>query len=360
MFTKKRLLSAFLAVFVIIFIAFIALNKMDKSNPKTTASSSSNNVNLNNKTVLAFTTYYYAGDKSSYDQMINNSSSINDIATNTYTTNGTGTLSGVVPKDQIQYANHSGIKPLAMITNNFNSNIAKEALENPNNRQALIKNILNVLKTNNYKGVNIDFEGVYHYDRSYFITFMSELYDALHPEGYTVTTSVPAKANDNPTNSWSGAYDYAQIAKYSDQVIIMTYDEHSPDGPAGPVAAINWVKGIVNYAVSVMPASKIILGVASYGYDWSSSGVKAYGIDAIYKLSETYGAQIKWDSTSETPYLNYKDKAGINHDLWFENSTSLSYKLDIVNSNNLAGIAIWRLGLENADYWSTIKAKLNK
>lgn len=105
---------------------------------------------------------------------------------------------------------------------------------------------------------------------------------------------------------------------------------------------------------------KIILGLAAYGYDWSSNGTKAYGINGIYNLATNNNATILWDDVSKSPYFNYTDASGINHSVWFENDKSISYKLDLVNNYNLSGIAIWRLGLENTDYFNTIKSKLNK
>lgn len=354
MFNKKILLPVVLAGAFIILITSIVFLKYNKE--KVTVKTPSNK----SKTVLAFTTYYYPEDKSSYNKMVENTSSINNIATDTYTIDAKGNLSGNVPKEQIAYANDNKIKPLAMITNKFNSDLAKTLLENPANRKLLINNILNTLKTNNYKGVNIDFENVYYYDRDYYTSFLKELYGELNTKGFTVTASVPAKISDDPKASWIGAYDYKEIAKHTDEVILMTYDEHSLDGSSGPVASISWVKSVIKYAVSSIPASKIVLGVASYGYDWSSKGSKAYGIDTIYKLAAANNAKVQWNDAYKSPFFNYKDKSGVSHTVWFENSTSLSYKLDVVNDNNLAGIAIWRLGLENADYWSTIKAKLNK
>lgn len=312
------------------------------------------------KTVLGFTTYYYSGDTSSYNSMAANTSLINEIATDTYTTDSAGNLTGLVPTSQITYANSNGIKTLAMITNNFDGSIAKTLLESSINRQALINNIVSALKANDYKGVNIDLEGIYYYDRSYFTTFMSELYNTLKPQGFTVTIDLPAKTYDSTTDGWSGAYDYAGLAPYADTLALMAYDEHYPGGTTGPVASIGWVQNVIKYAVTVIPSGKILLGTAAYGYDWSSNGTKAYSINGIYNLASTYGAQILWDSASQCPYFTYKDASGISHTVWFENSTSLGYKLDLVNSYNISGIAIWRLGLENADYWNTIKTKFNK
>ena len=317
-------------------------------------------LSISKKLVLGFTTYYYSGDTSSYNSMAANTSTIDEIATHTYITDASGNIPGLIPTNQITYANNNGVKALAMVSNNFDGDIAKTLLESPSNRQALINNTLNAIKINGYKGVNIDFEGVYYYDRSYLTTFMSELYSTLNPQGFYVTMSVPAKTSDSPTASWNGAFDYAALAKYSDQVVLMTYDEHYPGGTPGAIASIGWVENVLKYAVTVIPKTKLLVGTAAYGYDWSSNGTKAYSISAINNLALTYGAVIKWDSLSQSPYFTYSDTAGISHTVWYENAQSLNYKLDLVNSYDISGIAIWRLGLENADYWTSIKTKFNR
>lgn len=314
---------------------------------------------VSKKIVLGYTTYYYSGDPSSLNSMSANTSSIDEIATYTYTTDAYGNISGLVPSNQISYANNNNIKSLALVTNNFDGNIAKTLLESPTNRQALINNILSALKAQGYKGVNVDFEGLYYYDRSYFTTFMSELYNALHSQGFYVTMSVPAKTADSLTNSWNGAFDYAALSNYSDQIVLMTYDEHYPGGTPGPIASIGWVENVIKYSITVIPKEKILLGTAAYGYDWYSGTTKAYSINGIYNLASTNGATIMWDAVSASPYFTYT-ASGVNHTVWFENAQSFNYKLDLVNSYGLSGIGIWRLGLENTDYWTSIKTKFNR
>ncbi|MCD2345884.1 glycosyl hydrolase family 18 protein [Clostridium guangxiense] len=312
------------------------------------------------KLVLGYTTYYYSGDTSSYNSMVSNTSTLDEVATNTYTTDSYGNISGLVPLNQITYANSYGIKTFAMITNNFDGAIGKTLLESSSNRTRLITNISNALKTNGYKGVNIDLEAIYYYDRTYLTTFMNELYNTLHTQGFYVTIAVPAKTSDSSSASWSGAYDYAALSNASDQIVLMTYDEHYPGGTYGSIASIGWVENVIKYASSVIPRGKILLGTAAYGYDWSSSTAKAYGISGIYNLALTTGSTINWDYISQTPYFNYISSTGISHSVWFENAQSLNYKLNLVNSYNLSGIAIWRLGLENTDYWTSIKTKFNR
>ncbi|WPC44592.1 hypothetical protein [Clostridium sp. JS66] len=116
MVNKKRLLQILLVGIFIILVTTTAFFKYNKE--KNAAEIPKNK----SKTVLAFTTYYYPDDKSSYNKMIQNAGSISSIATNTHTVDIKGNLSGNVPKQQTEYANSNKIKTLAMITNNFNGN----------------------------------------------------------------------------------------------------------------------------------------------------------------------------------------------------------------------------------------------
>jgi spore germination protein YaaH len=142
--------------------------------------------------------------------------------------------------------------------------------------------------------------------------------------------------------------------------MIMTYDEHGTWTSAGPVASIGWVTNVVNYARTVIPADKLLLGLAAYGYDWSGAGNKALSLNQINSLVSTYGGSVQWDTTSQSPYYQYTDGNGIQHTIWFENYNSIGYKCDLVNQNNLLGVGIWRLGLEDPAYWGTINTKFNR
>jgi|GEM_PF-682316 Predicted glycosyl hydrolase len=314
------------------------------------------------KTVLGYTTYYYPGDNSSYNSLSNYSNYIDEIATDTYSTDSLGNITGYIPSKQLNYANSNNIISYAMVANYFDGKITKSLLESSENRQRLINNLLQAVKQNNYKGVNIDLEGIYSYNRSQFTTFMSELYNTFHSQGFLVTVAIPAKTWDNPVDGWSGAYDYEKIGEYSDKVIIMAYDYHWSGGTPGSIAPIDWVQKVVDYTVKVIPKEKIVLGLAAYAYDWPANGAKAesYSLSETYSVASKYGAVIKWDSVSKSSYYNYTDSSGIYHTVWFEDSTSIGYKLDIVNNFDLSGISIWRLGLEDSDYWKIIGTKFNR
>lgn len=341
----------------------LAGNSSKPTTPTTpTIPSVPNNQTPSSDVVMGYAVKYSQTDKSSYNSIEANGSSLNEVATDTFDSDSEGNLTGTVPADQVDLANSSGIKSLALVTNSFSYAVSQTLLESPTNRQNLINNILASIETNNYTGVNIDFEDIYAGDRDNFTEFMKELYNALHPKAYMVTVSVPAKTEDDIIDNWNGAYDYANIAKYSDQIVLMAYDEHYAGGSPGPIASSDWVNKVVQYAAKVIPSEKILLGVADYGYDWSNDGnsAKAYSEQQAYNMSLNMAAPIQWDETSESPYYTYTDINYVHHTVWFENGQSVGYKLDIIKNNNLGGIAIWRLGLENSDIWSSIKEKLNK
>ncbi|HBY21308.1 MAG: chitinase [Clostridiales bacterium GWE2_32_10] len=306
------------------------------------------------KIVLGYATYYYSGDSSSYNSIVASTSILDEIVTHTYTTDGSGNLTGLIPLEQIAYAKSHNIKVMASVSNQFSGSVAKQLLESDINRKNLINNILSELVKYGYSGVNIDIEGVYAANRTNMTTFMQELYGTLNPKGYLVTMAVPAKTSDSLTNSWNGAFDYKSLAMYSDQIVIMTYDEHYAGGTPGAIASYGWVKNVVDYSITVIPKEKILLGLAAYGYDWSASGTKSYSVSKANEVASTYGAQIMWDSVSQSPYYIYYDAQGIKHEVWFENSYSIPFKLNMVKDYNLLGVAIWRLGLEDAAYMDKV------
>lgn len=311
------------------------------------------------KMVLGYTVKNSSVDMASYNSMVTNTSVLNEIATATYIVDGYGNLTGTAPTDQINYANNNGLRPNLMVGNNFDATISKLLLENSTNRQNLKNNILNLLITNNYKGVDIDIENIPAADRNYFTTFMSEIYSTLKPLGFGVSVAVQAKTYDSPSATWNYAFDYKSLAMYADYIMLMAYDEHYPGGTPGAVASIDFVTSVVDYALTVVPKEKIVLGLAAYGYDWSNGTTKSYSINTCYTIAANNGATVKLDSTTKSKYFNYT-LSGVAHSVWFEDADTIAFKLDLVNSRDLKGIGIWRLGLENTYYWNAIKSKLNK
>lgn len=237
--------------------------------------------------------------------------------------------------------------------------LAKKMLATGESRESFIDGVEANLEKFDYDGINIDIESIYVSDRDRFSALMKELYERLSPKGYRVTVCVPAKTSDNTSNTWSGPFDYKEIARYSDRVAIMTYDEHGYSSGPGPVASYNWVENVMKYAVGQIPPEKILMGIPGYGFDWTTGkkGAGYISYSQAVNLSASRGVQIQWDETARVPYFKYREN-GLSHQVWFESKYSLEHKLDIAKEYNIGGIALWRVGLEDPGMWDVIDNRI--
>lgn len=313
------------------------------------------------KEVLGFYAEWWATDTTSFNSYYQNKDVIKSIAPFWATVNSDGTVSDRGGNDHasvVKFAHQNNGTVLLMINNAKQSgNDIHQVLTSPELRAKTVMNLEAYLKKYDLDGINIDFEMVDAKDRDNLTAFMQELAARLKPQGYIVSIDVFPKQNEN--NDVSIAYDYAQLAQIVDKIMIMTYDNHGVWSDAGPIADIHWVETNLKYALKFIPSHKIYLGIAAYGYDWSAKGVESLEYSGVMNLVNRFGSTIEWDEPSKSPHFNYTGPDGIKHEVWFENSESLKYKLDLVNKYNLAGAAMWKLGQEDPGYWEVFRQKLS-
>ncbi len=309
------------------------------------------------KEVLGFHVNWLTPDADSYQSLKENWNYIDMIAPYWYTVNPDGSLENSYGGHQYEvdsFAVNRGIEVLPLITNNQQNNMI---LVDPAIRTKAINNIVDLIVKYNYAGVNIDFEYIPPWTRNGYTAFIKELSGKLKREDKLVTVSVFPKI-EVPLDL-QGAYDYAALSNYVDKLVMMTYDKHWASGSPGPIAPLRWVEENIKYALEYIPAEQLLLGIANYGYDWPENGRgKDISAKKALQLAQEKGVEVKWHDTFQTPYYYYWDSEGIKHEVWFESSNSLAFKLELVNKYNLSGVAVWRLGNETDKFWEMIKEKL--
>lgn len=267
----------------------------------------------------------------------------------------------------IQNAHEKHVKVYLVVHNLFyetvekGKQVASNVIDNDTNRNTFIQNLRNEMERFSYDGINIDIENLYLTDRNSFSQMIKKLSETLHRAGKAVTVSVPANTGDSRANPWSPWFDYSQLGLFADRIIIMTYDEHNPRTKPGSTASVDWTEATIRYALKQgVPPSKILLGIAGYGWDWDTTANKGfYSSYALLMGQKTkHKAKIMWDDRTQTPHFGYVDENNHFHEAWFENSYSLRFKLNLVEKYNLQGIGIWRLGLEDPMYWTAIPGKI--
>lgn len=321
------------------------------------------NVPTGAKEVIGFYAEWWGDDTASYNDMVKHRDSIGTIAPFWATLKGDASVADRGGKDHasvVKYAKANTITTLLLVNNEKQNGSVKPihtVLSSPTLRKKAIDNLEAYIRKYDMDGINIDFEEVPASDRNNLTAFMKELSSRLKPQGYLVTIDVFAKHNED--NDVSAAYDYAKLAQYADKIMIMTYDYHGSWGGPGAVADIAMVERDLQYALSLIPKNKLYLGIPGYGYDWSSKGVESLEYEAIQKLITRFGSTVQWDDASKSPHFNYTAD-GIAHQVWYENSHSLLFKLDLVKKYDIAGIALWKLGGEDSEFWPLIKTRFGK
>jgi Predicted glycosyl hydrolase len=316
-------------------------------------------------TILAF---YPEGGKDAKDSMMKNIKSIDEVAFFWYIFDETGKINRSAGADlNIKTAaQKSGVKAYAVVHNlsgsQFNSQLAHQVLNSPKIRSNFVKNLVLLTTNENWDGIVIDLEKVVPTDRDNFSSFTNELHSALKAKDKRLIVSLHAKYHDDPNDLWAGANDYAALGKTADQVIIMTYDEHSIGTTQGPIASKGWVNRVINYSTGIIPKEKIIMGIPIYAYDWSSNKPTrpiSMSVTTATDSARKHAVNILYDESQEVPHFSFT-AAGVRHEVYFENNRSLTAKLDIAKKNQLLGIAIWRLGLENPTMWTDALKNYNR
>lgn len=246
-----------------------------------------------------------------------------------------------------------GVQPILTLTpfgpdGNFNNQLISSVVNNLEYRENLIQNLLETVQEKRYQGVDIDFEYILASDRDAFTAFVREVADTMRANGYHTSVALAPKTSADQRGLLYEGKDYRALGEAADHVLLMTYEWGYTYGPPMAVAPINQVRRVVEFALTQIPAEKIDLGIPNYGYDWPlpyERGVTAattIGNVQAVRIAISYGAQILFDGTAQSPYFRYVDE-GVEHEVWFEDVRSLRAKFDLIREYGLRGCGYWTI-----------------
>ena len=230
----------------------------------------------------------------------------------------------------------------------FSGEIAHALFRDQAVQDRFLENLEAALAAGEYYGLNLDFEYIFPYDRESYNAFLQRLADRLHCLGYLLVTALAPKSSDSQQGLLYTAHDYAAHGKAADYVVLMTYEWGYTYGPPMAVAPIDRVRQVLDYAVSVMPAGRILLGVPNYGYDWTlpfrqGSAARVLTNTGAVTLAGQAKAAIEYDPRAQAPFFRYSDSEGRQHEVWFEDARSLRAKYALVSEYGLGGVSFWNL-----------------
>lgn len=296
--------------------------------------------------------FYYRDSEYARQSLYRNYSTIDVLAPQFYAFGTTGALESEAIPEVVNFAVSHGVKVMPLLTNKSFSQKGLYILDNEVAQNAAVIALVTEAKKMGYVGYQVDFEQM---DLSYkdkFTAFVSKLHRGLNENGLLLSVAVIAKISDNPNDYKTGlyqkligVYDYTALAKASDFVSIMSYDD--PESK-GPVARYEWLRNVLKYSVAKIPEEKLSLGIPLYYWKWNNGTGKLVGIGGYEGLQNAFARQgiVTGQSPFEkSAFLSYNEQ-GTTYMIWYEDATSLPHKLALIKDAKLRGFSAWALGLE--------------
>lgn len=246
----------------------------------------------------------------------------------------------------------------------FSDELGRIILNDMTIQDRLLNNIVTTAKKYGFRDIHFDFEFLRPIDREAYNRFLRKAKARFNQEGWLLSTALAPKKSATQKGAWYEAHDYKAHGEIVDFVVIMTYEWGYSGGPAMAVSPIGPVREVLEYAITEMPANKILMGQNLYGYDWTLPFVQGTTARAVspqqaISIAATNNVPIQYDTKAQAPFFNYTATDGKRHEVWFEDARSIQAKFDLIKELGLRGMSYWKLGLAFPQNWLLIRENFN-
>ncbi len=215
-------------------------------------------------------------------------------------------------------------------------------LADPRARRHFLDQLEPFLVANNASGAVFDFEQLDAVGRQHYLELLHEARQRFVRHNWLITVAVPV----------GEPWDLHRFAAEADKLFIMAYDEHSNDGPPGPIASQQWWVSTVAAAVRQVPRSKVIVTIGNYAYDWHDNGGDPDDVEEAWVDAGDSDAPPVFDRVSGNSTFAYEDENGHAHTVWLLDAASAFNELTLLDRAGIRDVAVWKLGSEDPGLWS--------
>jgi spore germination protein len=278
-----------------------------------------------------------------------------------------GTLKEPPMGNLLQTGKDNGNVLMMAITNQeegqFNDELGRILLNDMAIQDKFLNTIVQTAKKYGFRDIHFDFEYLRPEDKEAYNQFLRKAKQRFNQEGWLLSTALAPKTSADQKGKWYEAHDYKAHGEIVDFVVIMTYEWGYSGGPAMAVSPIGPVREVIEYALTEMPASKIMMGQNLYGYDWTlpfepGTTAKAISPQQAIEIAAANNVGIEYDQEAQAPFFKYTAE-GKDHEVWFEDARSIQAKFDLMKELKLRGMSYWKLGLSFPQNWLLITDNFN-
>lgn len=306
----------------------------------------------NEKITLAWFQVSGTAGNSSIDNNMSTISGVNVIAPTWYSvTDASGNMSSYASADFVSKMHQRGIDVWALVSD-FDTNVDFAQLYSSKAaRTNMVNKLVGEAKSYGFDGINLDYENIKSAYAKDYLQFVRELSVACERNGIVLSTD-----NYKP-EAYNRCYNLKEQSKFVDYVIVMAYDEHYAGTDAGSVASLPFVKEAVEDTVQLVGKEHVIAGIPFYTRIWTTTDgnttSRAVGMQAAIDQLNSDGQVALWNDDCGQYVASYTVGSSTRQ-IWFEEEKSIEAKMQVIQQENTAGVACWKLGLEKSAVWSVI------
>ena len=284
----------------------------------------------------------------------------------------------------------AGMMIIPTITDGTDKLVLANLLSTEIGRTSAVNAITNLVMQNNFDGIDLDFENFAFVDgnsswdktKPSWVAFVKQLSTSLRSKEKLLSITTPYLLDPATGKKGYYVYAWADIASDIDRLRIMTYD-YSVANP-GPIGPITWTENTLKYAVSIMPASKVFVGLAGYGRDWvtkvdgvcpadvaktvsTSAKAATFIMSNAANLAAGYGATIVYNEPFQEATFTYQKTYNGNtagglatscvatRVAWYQDARAYQARAQLVSKYRLGGIVAWTIGFEDPQAMTNIR-----
>jgi cellulose synthase/poly-beta-1,6-N-acetylglucosamine synthase-like glycosyltransferase/spore germination protein YaaH/peptidoglycan/xylan/chitin deacetylase (PgdA/CDA1 family) len=219
---------------------------------------------------------------------------------------------------------------------------AETLLADAQARRHFLDQLDEFLVANHASGAVFDFEQLDRVGQRNYLELLREARQRFARHGWLVTVAVPVDQD----------WELGRFAAVADKLFIMAYDEHSNDGPPGPIASQQWWTSAVAGALRQIPRDKAIVTIGNYAYDWHDGTGDPDDVEEAWVDAGDSDAPPVFDRASGNSTFAYQDENGHAHTVWLLDAASAFNELTLLDRTGIREVAVWRLGMEDPALWS--------
>lgn len=210
-------------------------------------------------------------------------------------------------------------------------------------RQDLVERIGAQLDTLGAAGIALDFSEALPAGHRDTRLFIATLRQALQPTGRKVIFIAPTGAS---------MAEIANVSSATDYVLVQAHDNTGQRHRSGPTASQGWFEDYLAKVTRVLPREKLIMSIGSFAYDWKAHGTsELVSVQMAWDRMAASGAALRMDPASLNATFDYTDALGTARSVWMLDAATVFNQASVALASAPAGIAIWRLGMEDPGVW---------